>query len=93
MKPAPFALALTLIAANALAGPTALDASFATAGRANFTVGAYYKSTVAHLYRPGGGSVVLLAFSDVDGSNNPVGPYTLGYYPYSSAGAAQPAPW
>ncbi|MBK7043672.1 MAG: hypothetical protein IPH50_08240 [Rhodanobacteraceae bacterium] len=90
MKPAPFALALTLIAANALAGPTALDASFATAGRANFTVGAYYKSTVAHLYRPGGGSVVLLAFSDVDGSNNPVGPYTLGYYPYSSAGAAQP---
>ena len=87
MKPALYLLlALTLAAPDLLAAPTALDSSFANAGRANYTAGAYYKSTVAHLYRPGGGSVVLLTYSDVDGSNNPVGPYTLGAYFYSDAG-------
>ncbi len=86
MKPALFFLALTLAAPDLLAAPTALDSNFANAGRANYTTGAYYKSTVAHLSRPGGGSVVLLTYSDVDAGNNPVGPYTLGAYFFNDAG-------
>ncbi len=79
--------ALVLAAPNISADNTSLDASFDGAGRSNFTAGGYYKHVVAHLPRPGGGSVTVLATADVDGSNSPLAPYHLARYNYASSGA------
>ena len=86
MKRTCLMITLALAAPCVAADNTSLDPSFGTAGRSNLTAGAYYKGVVAHLPRPGGGSVVVTSFSDVNAGNNPLGPYTLGLYPFQASG-------
>ena len=74
---------LSWSALTARADNTSLDTSFATAGRFSESLNNLNLSTLAHLPRPGGGSVVVQAYSIANSS----GPYKLYTYLYSASGA------
>lgn len=69
---------------------TALDTTFAANGRANYTyAGANYFRTLAHLPRPGGGSVAIVYFLFPPDTCQ-TGRICFGLYPFASSGSALP---
>lgn len=81
-----FALVLCLGAQVAVAA-TALDNSFATAGRSSLTSGNYYKGVLAHLPKGDGGSIMVMNYHDVDANGNQTGADAIFLRHFASSGA------
>ncbi len=78
---------LACAAQPVLADSVELDPTFATAGRANYSFGDYFK-TLVHVPRPGGGSIAVVHYR---ATGNPVcvdGRDCIALYPFTAAGAA-----
>ncbi len=82
----PLLLILTAVAQTVSADDTALDPAFGLGGRYNNSP-SYFTKTLAHLPRPGGGSVAVTHDHDVDINNNASGPDTIGLKLFNDAGA------
>lgn len=86
------ALGLVLACASlvTLADSIELDPAFANNGRVNYTFGDYFK-TLAHLPRPGGGSVAVIHYRATGNVSCVDGRDCIALYPFTDAGAALPA--
>jgi uncharacterized delta-60 repeat protein len=83
-----FGIGALFIAAPAIADGIELDPAFGNNGRANYTFGDYFR-TLAHLPRPGGGSVAVIHYRS---TGNPLcvdDRDCIALYPFNDAGAAQ----
>lgn len=85
MRCTPLLFALVCVAQAACADETQLDLSFGIGGRYNNTPTKFMK-TFAHLPFPGGGSIAVTHFHDVDANNLPTSPEGIGFKRFDSSG-------
>jgi hypothetical protein len=83
--------AAALASASAFGDNTSIDTSFATSGRYNATFAGNTFRALAHLAKPGGGSLAIAQYRTISGSGCPANSDCLGLYNFSSAGVGAAA--